>query len=478
MTTKKQQLLDSYETLLTTLDIRIEEDGGLTHDITDTPIILEKKRLCFPSKEILKNLDGKQTIAFHPLSENVYANMSQVLVQLRYMISAKLHRIISGLGYVLAHTTVDQASHAELSDNQMEIIAPLADADAAFLSKYVDLVESLQVQGDPRLVSLYVKRGGILKDKKYTRMVGVSFPLIEHIMTTDDPVINGIKFRKKDLPTLRALFDIIIPEAATLDKYSVGSNSTVAPYLMALLKAYANVLQGTAGIGWDFRSASKLLMGYSLHVKSTLISDLTEGDTSLANFTGLIPALPGNTGDGDINNPETDDGEVKEKATLRESRVAHTPPSFATGKYDPPEPTPTGRTTTTTIAPERPVRSVVEKRPQREPVAATRRDPNASRPAMSSSQRARPVTPPRQEEEAVFIRGQGWVYANDIVQHEIEYDRYGNALAPYDPYEEVQERGRRLQPQHRQAPRRGDVYGGRQDIHRAPPTRESEFRTR
>lgn len=452
MTTKKQKLLDSYETLLTSLDIRVEEGGALTHDITDTPIIIEGKRLTFPSNEVLKDLNSKQIVAFHPLSENVYANMSQVLVQLRYMVSAKLHRIISGMGYVLSNCVVNAAAHNELSDNQMKIIAPLSNVDSSFLSKYVDLVDSLEVQGDPRLVSLYVKRGGELKDKKYTRMVGVSFPLIEHIMTTDDPVINGVKFRKKDIAILRALFDIVIPNAGTFDYYSVGSNSPVAPYLMALLKAYANVLQGTAGIAWDFRGAAKDSMGYSLHVKAADILAMTEGDTSLANYTGLIPALPGNTGDGDINNPATDDGEVKEKATARESRKAANvaPPTFARGGYNPPEPT---RTRAPEPEPE-PVRTRAAERPE-----YSERPTRQERPRMNSSQRTRPPETERREEE-VFIRGTGWVPRSTLGHGEVEEPARGrgrptyNELAAYDPYERVGYREERLPPRHR---------GGRRD---------------
>lgn len=466
MTTKKQKLLDSYETLLTSLDIRVEEGGGLTHDITDTPILIEGKRLTFPLKDVLKNIDSANIVVFHPLSENVYANMSQVLVQLRYMVSAKLHRIISGMGYVLANCVVNAASHNDLSDNQLKIIAPLSNVDSSFLSKYVDLVDSLEVQGDPRLVSLYVKRGGELKDKKYTRMVGVNFPLIEHIMTTDDPVINGVKFRKKDIATLRALFDIVIPNAAEFDHYSVGSNSPVAPYLMALLKVYSNVLQGTAGIAWDFRGAAKESMGYSLHVKASDIAELTEGETSLANFTGLIPALPGNTGDGDIENPATDDG-VKEKATARETRNAAPipPPSFARGGYNPPEPTRTEPPRREEVEPRRPIHPERPERPER--------------PRMSSSQRTRQAEPERPDE--VFIRGQGWVPRASLGEPEYEpRDNRGSRpsyheLAAYDPYERVGHREERLPPRHREQRRPGRYVD---DYVVAPPRRGDERRYR
>ena len=478
MTTKKEQLLGYYETLLTTLDISIEEGGGLTHSITKTPIIVGGKRLSFPNKEVLTRLHDEPILAFHPLSENVYSNMSEVLVELRYMITSKLHRIISGLGFALIKTVVNAAAHEDLSDNQLEIISPISMVDMQFCDNYEKLINSLSVLDDPRLVSLYIKRGGTLGDKKYTRLVGVSFPLIEHIMTTDDPVINGVKFRKKDIASLRALFDIILPEAATPDFYSSGSNSNVAPYLMALLRAYANVLQATAGIGWDFRSATKTYMGYSLHVKASLIEDMIDPEDGFPKLTSVIPALPGNTGDGDAKNHEDDSSEKATQRVMRASREqADEPPQFARGNYQSPEPTVeedltvVGTTTTTVIAPRR---QPVETAPLA-PRAVNARQPageqrpyirGAGRPAEPAPREAAyvPSAPSRAASTAAtrttYIRGQGNV---EHVDNGGYYDQPlpDITLAPYDPYA----------PAHAYQ----EVRGGRQPVNQGRQASTGQF---
>lgn len=300
--TKKQILQEKYAEILNALHFKVNHDtGGITHVATGQPpqTVVDGKTLpiIFPTDTVLKEAHQykDKALIFHPLCENIYGKNSLVLTQLRYMIEAQVFRTITYSGYILLEAVVNSSD--ELTETQLKTVSNLTGADKKLLDSYMSLLDSIEVLKNPRLVSFFIKRGGELNDEKVKRLCTVSFPLVTSIYENDDAVINGIKFRKKDLPILRELFKIILPDIETLHAYSAGSNSNVAPSLIALLEAYSKTLNHTASVTWEFRALTKDLIETPLHTNKHSIDDALHDEMELTDLTSVIPELPGNYGE-------------------------------------------------------------------------------------------------------------------------------------------------------------------------------------
>lgn len=319
---KSEKVVSFYEALLNTLDVEANEDGLLTHRTSGEPIIVNEKRLALPTKANIKLAGRDEVIVFHPLSENVFEGMSDVFIELRYLVAAKLHKIIAYTAHTLIKLVLDKASHEALSDKQMGSISALAEADPKFLETFKTLMNSLQVTGDKQLINIFMKYGGELKGKKHMRIAFVSFPLLEQIDNNTDNIIYGVKFRKKDIALLKAVFNVVIPEAFVRDIYSVGSDSSIAPYFSALLLAFCNVIEDTASTTWRFRSYIEEEVGESQHITAQNILDKIVGEESVLDFVNAIPPMPHNTGDNKTGNLRDDDDVQPERAAARASRTS------------------------------------------------------------------------------------------------------------------------------------------------------------
>lgn len=318
---KAEKVVGFYDTLLNMLDITANEEGLLTHSTSAEPIMVNGKRLALPTKDNIKLAGREEVIVFHPLSENVFEGMSDVFIELRYLTAAKIHKIITYTAHTLIKLVLNKAAHENLSDKQMGSISQLADADPKFLETFKTLMNSLEVNGDKQLINIFMKYGGELKGEKYMRIAFVSFPLLEEIDSNTDNVIYGVKFRKKDIALLKAVFNVVIPQAFVRGSYSVGSNSSVAPYFSALLLAFCNVIEDTASTTWRFRSYIEEEVGESQHVTAQHILDKLSGEESILDLVNAIPPMPHNTGDNKNGNVK-DDEDAEDRSAARASRTS------------------------------------------------------------------------------------------------------------------------------------------------------------
>lgn len=326
--TKVDKLVEMYTAILQMIDIEGDDEGLLFHTGSKQPITIDGKRVALPTKQNLKNMRADKLIMFHPLSENLFEGMSDVFLELRYLVASKLHKIIISTGYTLLKLAVDNASHSELSDSQMSVLSLLAGADAKLVDNYKKLSNELKVISNKQMINIYVKKNSKIKETEYMRAAHVSFPLLELLHENEDGVIHGVKFRKKDIPILIELFTAILPKHAEVDAYSGGSNSSVAPYFMSLFNAFINVVSETGGPTWKFRSHIKADAGESLHITPDDLIDLLVGDDAITSLVNAIPPMPYNTGD-DKAGLDGDDAPV-EKATQRMTRESRTPQSRRT----------------------------------------------------------------------------------------------------------------------------------------------------
>ena len=319
---KSEKVLEFYKALLATFDIITDDNGLLSHKTSGAPIMIDGKRLAMPTNDNIKLAGRNELVMFHPLSENVFEGMSEVFIELRHIVTAKLHKIIAYTAHTLLKLVLDKASHEGLSNKQMATISSLSDVDEKFVDSFKKLVNKLEVTGNKQLINLFMKYGGELNDEKYMRVAYVSFPLLELINSSEDYIIHDVKFRKKDMAILKTVFTVIVPKAFEENAYSAGSNSSIAPYFVSLLLAACNVLEDTGSTTWRFRSYIEDEVGESQHVTASDILDKLSGEDTILDFVNAIPPMPYNTGDNQTGKVMDDDDEDRPKS--RASRATAT----------------------------------------------------------------------------------------------------------------------------------------------------------
>lgn len=310
--TKAEKLVGGlYTTLLSTLELAPDEVGLLSSVTSGNPIILEGKRLALPTKDVLKMLADNDIIAFHPLSENIFEGISPVHQWLRNIIMERTSDIIMSTGYVLLKLAADKSLHEKLTENQLAKLSVLSGADEKLVESYRKLANSIDYSTPKRIINIKLAHGGELGDKRYARVAHASFPIAEQL-EDGNKTIYDIDFRKKDIEILRNLFEIVVPGYREAGKYSHGSNSTVAPYFLVLLRVYVDLLEATGGTTYQFRSYIEDIIGRSLHVTpSDLLEVMADDNEEFAQMATAIRALPYNMGNNISQNP------VEDKATTR-----------------------------------------------------------------------------------------------------------------------------------------------------------------
>lgn len=236
---KKKSLLDLYRSILKTADMVVSDDGYVSVVIGDEtkPAMVKGKRLVLPTPDHLKNSDWSDRVVFHPLSENILRGESQVLEMFRNVLNIKMNTVIGTLAYQLLTIATSTGEHSKLTPDQSEFLSYVKNAD----EKTIQILEKLMMampanQHQKAFVSIYLKRSGTIAGKRHSRVGVVTFPLYEEL-TKGTGEVYGVKLRKLDREALIKLLEFMIPGIEKAESHNRGSDSTVAPYLDALMKA-------------------------------------------------------------------------------------------------------------------------------------------------------------------------------------------------------------------------------------------------
>ena len=239
-----QPLLDFYESILKLGGFVVGEDGLVSSTLSGekTPANIKvdghPKRLCIPTDQILKANQWDNLIAFHPLNENLFLarGESRVVEYLRKAYNYRMNVVLHLLFREALVLASSPALHKNINSNQMGLLTALKEADEKSLHNWERIADTLSVSNTrDNIASLYLKKQGNIGDVKYARIGVWSFPLYEALVKSQGEV-QGVKVRKKDLEVYKRLYEFIIPSLNDASYYQVGSNSTSAPYMDALLK--------------------------------------------------------------------------------------------------------------------------------------------------------------------------------------------------------------------------------------------------
>jgi hypothetical protein len=240
------KLLDLYRSLLSCANMVVTSDNCVSRSFggKTEPAMIKGKRLVLPTKEHLSNPDWKERVAFHPLSENILRGESTVLEDFRTSLNVRLNYTIGLLAYQLMVIATSPDEHKKLNPDQTEFLSKVKAADESTLEALKKLMKAMKTdQSNRAFVHIFLKRSGTVAGRKHSRVGVVTFPLYEELKNPKaaDDGVWGVKMRKKHIETLKALFEYMIPNIETAEAHNRGSDSTIAPYLDALMKAVLGV---------------------------------------------------------------------------------------------------------------------------------------------------------------------------------------------------------------------------------------------
>lgn len=292
-------IIELYESILKSVNFVVDENHLVSYVVggTKVPVQVSGKRLVLPVHEVLSNPDWNNTLAFHPLSEAIIRGESPVLRKLKIAIQSRLTTVTTCLVTELMGIAVDHDYHKKLSPTQSEFLDLVPnvkvkdgkekDSPLAKLEKMFDVVS---IDGDYRLLSMYLKRGGEYKGKKCQRVCVVDFPLIQELKSEGTYACGVNLGSLKNKKAILALFNYVLPDAEG-ENYSYGSNSMAAPNLHALLTSFAKIATKLNRITKLFHK--HLDNPGELHIELGFEKHIAD----LAQYRDLIPSLQGNEGD-------------------------------------------------------------------------------------------------------------------------------------------------------------------------------------
>lgn len=303
-----EKLLGVYESFLSSLNLDVDQQGLISMKLGDEriPAECDDRRLILPTRDNLRHGLPEGTIAFHPLSESISRGQSKVLKKTRMLVNLRLSTVLSVLLTELMDIAADPSRHEKVAPSHKKFLKLVPDVDAKTVKALTSVLDATSPTGTNRLVNVYLKRGGELRGQHYKRTARVSFPITEQF-ENEEPVIFGVKMRKKDKRAIEQLFYWIVPGADDITEYSRGSNAAVAPYFDALLEAYREV-------AWHLNKVTKKFKKHlddadELYINLDWVDDVED----LEQYRSVIPVLEGNDGETDITDHQ-DESAIPDKA--------------------------------------------------------------------------------------------------------------------------------------------------------------------
>jgi hypothetical protein len=240
------KLLSVYRDVLDYASMSADSQGYVknAHGGSNESILIEGKQLVLPYPEQLRNFDSKQKMIFHPMAENIFKGESEIIQLLKKRICIKLNISTAAVIQALINIVASPDLHARMNPQQAELFSVNMDADIKTLANFVKVMTvGIKTKPESAFVSMYLNRGGVYKGTKHSKVSVVTFPLYEQL-TKEAKIPNGISLehlRIKDKDCITKLFQFIFPGLETPEQYNYGADTTIAPYLDALMLGSARV---------------------------------------------------------------------------------------------------------------------------------------------------------------------------------------------------------------------------------------------
>nr|DAX11209.1 MAG TPA: hypothetical protein [Bacteriophage sp.] len=313
----KKKLTTIYREILTALGFEVDEKGGVYFEALGVraPFTMNKRQLVIPTDEWLKNPDWENTIPFHPLSENTQRKKSEVLERLTLCVCNRLYQVGATMICFLTELAADTDRHAKLTPEQRDYLRLLPEADKRTVEDTRKLMMSkLTFKGDNAFINIFIKRGGVWKGEEYSRVAVTTFPIADQ-ENNEDKKIFDVTFRVRDRAALFNLLRHIFPNFdKSIDEYSYGSRSSVAPNFHSLMMAFAN-------LAFDLNKVTKVFQEDFEEMKGLLIgTNWVKNMAELTEYRNDIPPLEGNEGEANEDELAKPKAKAENRERIREER--------------------------------------------------------------------------------------------------------------------------------------------------------------
>ena len=301
------KIIPFYESILTLGNLTVNKDSMVSAEMdgVEVPVTINNKRLVLPTREHLNNPNKSDIVIFHPLSENILRNESDVMARYRMSVNISLNWSIGNLLSNLIILAASPQMHSKLKSDQFDFLALMKDADEKTSTDFNSLMKAMSLGNvDKCFVHIYIKKGAVISGKNYPRGSIVTFPFYEELCK-EDRTVFGVKLRKKDFESFKAIFEYLFPNLDKKDYYSRGNISGAFPTLDCLLVAltgitsqinnlielYENVIDGINKYSYDSEWANYLenIEQFNAEIRMLPMQNGNEGN--VAPNTQITPPL-------------------------------------------------------------------------------------------------------------------------------------------------------------------------------------------
>jgi len=257
------KLIDFYKSVLESLNLIVSDDGYVKIDAGGKHVMftINGKPLTLPTQEHIKYAidvddNGKfkvNRVLYNVLNEDVIKGDSISLRKSKDIAEKMLAHGIYAVGELLLSLAENPKLQTKTSMELNNFLGDIAHIKTKQMKHLVDpktingwktfYDKSLESKAGLQMIKIYLKKGGIDKNKKYNRLNTTSFPLYEELMNSNkDDVVSGVTLRKKDVELYNVLFDFILKDMLDEKHHmTYGSNDTLAPGFVALFKVYVEI---------------------------------------------------------------------------------------------------------------------------------------------------------------------------------------------------------------------------------------------
>ncbi len=250
------KLIALYRSILAYAGLTSDENGYISTNVggSRSPATIHGERLVLPLPETLKSYSS-DVVFFHPLAENTLRGESEVISKLLYIINVRLNHTFGIIAQSLLNLIASPELHKGLSPDQTEVLIAVQDVDKQAVTNFTSIMlNGFKESPDGFFSNIYLRRGISINGKKFARAGMTIFKFYD--LLCKETTIVGVKLRQKDIAIFKALCEYILPGIggssvnasikshagdvqSASHNYDFGSNSMVAPYLEALLRASA-----------------------------------------------------------------------------------------------------------------------------------------------------------------------------------------------------------------------------------------------
>lgn len=236
-------ILDLYKSILECGGLTTDDDGfvSIKFDKKGSPVLVNGKRLVLPTQKQLTSENWNDKVVFHPLSENILRGESEVITKMRSVFNIRLNYTFAAVAQNLLTIISSTSEHSKLTPEQGEVLSAVLEADETTLIAFTKMmVNSIGECPEKAFINIFLKRGGTIGGKKYSRVGIVTFPLYEELKKNQE-TYYGVKLRAKDRQALIQLYEYMLPGLDKEETYNFGTDSNIAPFLDALMGAVLGI---------------------------------------------------------------------------------------------------------------------------------------------------------------------------------------------------------------------------------------------